>query len=348
MNGKALAITAIGLMLMCSVFIAYSDSSDAASVTTYPTIEKTAEVGEDGYYGIGLVSSVRWSKLSATAASSCQYLSGNLPAGTSYQDVSSCVRNSQGYTCIAQFQLNGTYTQIGIYQFYVRGTANGTVQDTLVTVSIYADIGFDSQGGSAVDTVRATSAFALPSAGTKSGYDFAGWYTAASGGTRVGGAGDVYAPGVSTTLYAHWTAANRTVSFNANGGSSTITSQSVTDGTQITLPSASKQYCSFAGWYTAQSGGTRVGGAGDSYTVTGNITLFAQYNVIPVSFATTQADEYCIMGSSFTYNVVTSPADASLSVSGASWLSVSGRSIVGTPTSSVGPACRRTSWRARA
>ena len=126
-----------------------------------------------------------------------------------------------------------------------------------------------------------------------------------------------------------------TVSFNANGGTATSSSQTAGRGSQITLPSASKAYSTFAGWYIAASGGTRVGGAGDAYTVTGNTTLYAQYNVIPVYITSSQADEYVIQGSSFSYTVSTSPADAAVSVSGASWLSVSGKTVSGTPGPSV-------------
>ena len=36
---------------------------------------------------------------------------------------------------------------------------------------------------------------------------FLGWYTAAEGGTRVGGSDDSYTPSGDTTLYAHWSAA---------------------------------------------------------------------------------------------------------------------------------------------
>ncbi len=128
-----------------------------------------------------------------------------------------------------------------------------------------------------------------------------------------------------------------TVVFNPNGGSSAQPTVTVDQGSVIILPSASKQYYSFSGWYTAQSGGTRVGGAGDSYTVNGDVTLYAQYNVIPVSFTTTQDTEYIVQGSSFSYTAGTSPADAVLSVSGASWLSVSGKNVAGTASPSVNP-----------
>lgn len=39
---------------------------------------------------------------------------------------------------------------------------------------------------------------------TRAGYTFTGWYTAATGGTKVAGAGDSWAPGSTRTVYAHW------------------------------------------------------------------------------------------------------------------------------------------------
>ena len=339
MKAKVFAALAASLMVMTAfaVCIAGADSSDAANVYTYPTEEKSAEIGGDAYLTVGLISSVRCSGLGSAASASCQYISGNLPVGTTFADASKSGRNTAGYYANAQFKLTGTYSQVGVYQFTVRGSANGTVQDTAATVTVYANVGFDSRGGSAVDAVTATSTFALPSPGTVSGYDFTGWYTSAEGGDRVGGAGDPYTPSASGTLYAHWEISERTVTFNANGGACSVPSQTVSAGTQIVLPSASKQYNSFAGWYTAQSGGSFVGGAGDSYTVSGDITLYAHYNVIPVSFTTIQDTEYIVQGSSFSYTAGTSPSDAVLSVSGASWLSVSGKNVAGTASSSVNP-----------
>jgi len=49
-----------------------------------------------------------------------------------------------------------------------------------------------------------SDALTLPSA-TRSGYTFAGWYDAATDGTRIGAAGASFTPSSDTTLYAHWT-----------------------------------------------------------------------------------------------------------------------------------------------
>lgn len=47
------------------------------------------------------------------------------------------------------------------------------------------------------------SAVLLPTP-TRDGYEFLGWYTSASGGTKVGDGGTSYTPSGNITLYAHW------------------------------------------------------------------------------------------------------------------------------------------------
>lgn len=56
-----------------------------------------------------------------------------------------------------------------------------------------------------------TAAVTLPTP-TRTNYTFNGWYTQASGGTRVGGAGSAYTPTGNVTLYAQWTASSATLS----------------------------------------------------------------------------------------------------------------------------------------
>lgn len=71
-----------------------------------------------------------------------------------------------------------------------------------------------------------------------------------------------------------------TVTFNAGsyGKCSTTSLTQSSAGASITLPSvtANTGY-TFDGWYTAQTGGTKIGGANATYTPTSNITLYAHY-----------------------------------------------------------------------
>ncbi|MBR2168516.1 MAG: InlB B-repeat-containing protein, partial [Paludibacteraceae bacterium] len=72
-----------------------------------------------------------------------------------------------------------------------------------------------------------------------------------------------------------------TVSYDANGGDADPSSTTqASSGASITLPAApSYTGYTFNGWYTETSGGTRRGGAGDTYVPTSNETLHAQWTV---------------------------------------------------------------------
>jgi hypothetical protein len=69
---------------------------------------------------------------------------------------------------------------------------------------------------------------------------------------------------------------NFTVTFNSQGGSShsAVTQE---NGITITLPTPTRAGHWFLGWFSAASGGTKFGDGGDSYLITGNITMHAQW-----------------------------------------------------------------------
>jgi uncharacterized repeat protein (TIGR02543 family) len=130
-------------------------------------------------------------------------------------------------------------------------------------------ITFNGNGGSSPSsqTVNADDFTTLPST-TRSGHTFDGWYTSSNGGTWVGDAGDSYTPSADITLYAQWTQSGGggttyTVTFDGNGGSSP-SSKIVNAGSSTTLPSTTRSGYTLNGWYTASSGGTTAGEAGDS------------------------------------------------------------------------------------
>lgn len=74
-----------------------------------------------------------------------------------------------------------------------------------------------------------------------------------------------------------------TVTFNPNNGSVDPTSATQSEsGAAIILPTPTRSGYMFTGWYTAASGGTKIGDAGDSYIPTANITLYAQWEHVLV------------------------------------------------------------------
>ncbi len=87
---------------------------------------------------------------------------------------------------------------------------------------------------------------------------------------------ETYGSAIGTTTLTV-TGGSDTVAFNSDAGAA-VSSMSGPDGSSITLPSDTNPGYTFDGWFTASSGGTKVGAAGSSYTVpVGGITLHAQW-----------------------------------------------------------------------
>ena len=139
---------------------------------------------------------------------------------------------------------------------------------------------FDANGGTSSLTNKevtyGTKYGELPTA-QKTGYTFSGWYTSATGGNKIDKDTDVLIEGAQT-LYAHYTANEYTVTFDANGGNVKTSTKKVTYGqTYGELPIAQLQGSSFVGWFTAKSGGTPVTNTTE-VKITSNQTLYAQYS----------------------------------------------------------------------
>lgn len=106
-------------------------------------------------------------------------------------------------------------------------------------------------GGSAY-TVSANSGNLV-----KTGFEFAGWYTTASGsgGTSYADSGSATLTTLSDViLYAKWTAASFAVTYSTDGGSTAPTQSDTMYGATFTLPTApTKSGSNFLGWETASN-----------------------------------------------------------------------------------------------
>ncbi len=173
------------------------------------------------------------------------------------------------------------------------GTA-ATIVSTSYTVTgnitLYArwlcTITFDVNSGSAVSTMYQglMENISLP-ASTRSGYVFGGWYdseTSDNGdGTFIGNNGDNWMVNISSkTLYARWL---NTITFytGANYTGSAVDDINEAAGETITLPTISTLGYDFVGWSTVKNidNGTSANLVTISYTIPGNITLYARWTV---------------------------------------------------------------------
>ena len=158
--------------------------------------------------------------------------------------------------------------------------------------SIPSTSGWSGTGSTASKSVAFDSSPGTMPKPTRTGYTLAGWYTAASGGTKVANADGSFISNVSgytdsntrwkrsteTTLYAHWTANHYTITADANGGTNaakdgwtlasdkkTSTMNFIYNQPASAMPIASRTGYTCGGWYTAASGGTKVANADGSF-----------------------------------------------------------------------------------
>lgn len=88
-------------------------------------------------------------------------------------------------------------------------TADVTVAAAATTYTVTFNAG--SYGKCSTTSLTQSSAGAsitLPSVTANTGYTFDGWWTAETGGTKIGDAGGTYTPTSNKTLYAHYSAAD--------------------------------------------------------------------------------------------------------------------------------------------
>ena len=114
---------------------------------------------------------------------------------------------------------------------------------------------------------------------TRMGHTFTGWNTEPDGSGTGYDPGSRYGYNAPVTLYAQWTVNTYVVTFDAQGGSVTPASKSVTYGQPYgSLPVPVRAGYRFDGWFTVATGGTQVT-AETVVTVTAAQTLYAHWTV---------------------------------------------------------------------
>ena len=133
---------------------------------------------------------------------------------------------------------------------YKNGVADKVESVTFTVKAIYT-VTFNANGGSlgsnsptrSITEGNAVGTLPTP---TRTGYTFAGWWTAASGGTQISASTTVTG---NVTYYAHWTV-KYTVTFNANGGTGGKSGKQ-DYGSAIVAPTVTREWFTFTGWSPA-------------------------------------------------------------------------------------------------
>ncbi|MBQ8882555.1 MAG: InlB B-repeat-containing protein [Clostridia bacterium] len=134
-------------------------------------------------------------------------------------------------------------------------------------------VSFDSAGGAgeyANQTATYGEEFTLPTAPSKVGYTFDGWY---NGNDKM--ENGAWTTDSSVDLVAKWTANKYAVTFDTAGGEGEYNDQTATYGEEFTLPTAPvKEHYNFLGWY---NGDEKM--YDGEWTATESINLVAKWEV---------------------------------------------------------------------
>lgn len=207
------------------------------------------------------------------------------------------VATRTGYT-FKQWELDGSKVSLATETKYAQNhTIYATYTPNTYTITFNPNGGTVSTASKTVTFDKPYGAFPTPN---RAGYVFEGWYTAASGGTKV--ADNIAELPVTTasnqTFYAHWKEGNFKLSLDYNGGTKgsgdsspytvTLNSGNYND---ISWGLPTRRGYNFQGFYTAASGGTQVYTAAGKcandgtywkngkWNYPGDVTLYAQWAI---------------------------------------------------------------------
>ena len=265
---KALAVLLAALMLLsCAAVIASAYSSlpanNAYLVKTGETVNMETFYKANRYGTSG--EKQFWKMKSVDLISK----------GTTYASVS-------GYS--VKFPQGGKATVKVEAQYIVAKT--GMVYDDTLTISFYATSGtkyiviFEPNGATGDASIYADNKTIYKGNQphySRTGYTLDGWADT-PGASQAGYTSNITAVEKSPMiLYAHWKPNTYTLYFNANGGTVSPTSKSVTYGSTFgSLPTPTRAGYKFDGWYGSATGGGQFTSS-SPYSFTQNLTVYAHW-----------------------------------------------------------------------
>ena len=270
-----------GYSLPSTVTVKVNGSTLAASKYTYRDGKITIPAG----YVKGAVD------ITAAAVPNTYTLSFNIKYSGAANPKSRTVTYNSTYGALPAptrrgYTLEGWYTTSDFTTQVTSGTTVTTARDHTLyakwTANTYT-VTLDANGGTVTPTTLSVVYDgkygdgyndSLPSA-KRDGCTFTGWYTAKIGGLKVEPF-HLISKAYDHTIYACWTPNTYTVTLNGGGGAGTNLT-SYTYGKGAVLPTDwTKQCAKFEGWYTAQTGGTKV--TSISTTTLGDQSYYARWS----------------------------------------------------------------------
>ena len=227
-----------------------------------------------------------WSKYSVSDSSNTFYYNDNASTATTSKGsrtIKTTVDSGGGWSTSNQQKISEadyTYTRGAggkTYNVAVKLTGVERVGGTMTCVHSYTipskpsyTVTFVNGYGGTIktQTVYYGGNASPPANPSRTGYTFAGWSGSYTNVTS------------SRTITATWSIWKYTISYNANGGSGALGSQTKNYGSNITLSSTrpTRANYNFLGWSTSSTGGVNYN-PGSTYSANANVTLYAVWQL---------------------------------------------------------------------
>ena len=196
--------------------------------------------------------------------------------------------NANSFTREGYNFLNWNTAADGTGDSYADGATVNLTENTTLYAQWTQDpvITFDKNDGSGTAATQTVpygeSATLNANSFTRTGYTFTGWNTKADGSGTAYGDGASVSLSSNVTLYAQWQLNTYSYSFDANGGSGSMSGGSAAYGESIQLPgnTFTRPKYTFTGWNTRADGSGTAYTDNASLTLTEDTTLYAQWILV--------------------------------------------------------------------